>query len=390
MKLLFLKWDSFGNPYIIEEFQRMGIQVICFDFPHKTEDTRGSEELASAIAKKILETNVDFVFSFNYFVTAAIACKACRVKYVSWTYDSPCIQLYSKTISYDTNVAFVFDKTEYYRLKNLGLDTVHYLPMAAPVKHYDEMTPSKEQRKQYEADIAMIGSMYNEKKHHLFRHFENLDSYTKGYLDAVMEAQKKVSGISLIESSLTPEIIKNMQKVCPMIARGDGLETIEWVFSNYFIARKVTAMERQEAIAALAEHYGVALYTPEKTPELRADNRGSLDYYNQAPFAMKCAKINLNISLRSIVTGIPLRVFDVFGCGGFLLTNYQADMLDYFIPDQDFVYYDGVEDLVEKAGYYLEHDEEREKIAANGYKKVCENHTFAHRVTEILRVAGLS
>ncbi|MGN0346142.1 MAG: glycosyltransferase [Lachnospiraceae bacterium] len=388
MKVLFLKWDSFGNPYIIAEFQRIGAQVICFDFPHKTEDTRGSEELASAIAKKILETNVDFVFSFNYFATAAIACKACRVKYISWTYDSPCIQLYSQTIAYDTNVAFVFDKSEYVRLRNLGLDTVHFLPMAAPVQQYGAMTPTEEQQKCYAADIAMIGSMYSEKKHHLFRHLENLDSFTKGYLDGVMEAQKKVSGVSLIASALTPEIIKNMQKVCPMIARGDGLETIEWVFSNYFIARKLTAIERQEAIAALANHYQVALYTPEKTPDLKADNRGSLDYYDQAPFAMKCAKINLNITLRSIVTGIPLRVFDVLGCGGFLLTNYQADMLDYFEPDRDYVYYDGVEDLVEKAGFYLQHEQERKRIAANGYEKVCANHTFAHRVAEILRVAG--
>lgn len=389
MNLLFLKWDAFGTEYMLQEWRRAGYNILIFEFPQKSEDTRRSEELATKVAKSIIDNKIDVVFSFNYFPTVAIACKACRVKYVSWTYDSPYIQLYSKTIEYDTNYAFVFDKAEYINLRNLGVDTVYYLPMAAPVEVYDGMQLTADKKLKYHADIAMIGSMYTEKKHHLFRHLENLDSYTKGYIDALIDAQKKIYGVDIIEKSLAPSIVKNMQKVCPMLASGDGLETVEWVFSKYFLARKLTAMERHEFIEALSKENKVVLYTPEETPGLEVMNRGAIDYYDAAPYAIKGAKINLNITLRSIVSGIPLRAFDIMGCGGFLLTNYQEDFLEFFEPNKDFVYFDSKEDLVDKANFYLKNDSFREAIALSGYEKVKSMHTYKCRLDSILNIIGL-
>lgn len=385
--LLFLKWAAFGTEYMLEEWKRAGFNCLIYDFPQKTEDTRRSEELATSIAKSILDNKIDIVFSFNYFPTVAIACKACRVRYVSWTYDSPYIQLYSKTIEYDTNYAFVFDKAEYNRLRRLGVDTVYYLPMASPVETYDAMVLDEQKIKKYSADIVMIGSMYTEKKHQLFRHFDELDDYTRGYIDAVMQAQMNIYGDSILERTLMPDIVKNMQKVCPMIANGDGLETIEWVFANYFMARKVTALERQGLIGELSNHEKVVIYTPENTPQLpKVINRGTIDYYTLAPYAIKSAKINLNISLRSIISGIPLRAFDIMGCGGFLLTNYQEDFLEFFEPDVDFVYFESAEDLVDKASFYLKNDEIRTRIALAGYNKVKENHTYTDRVKTMLHI----
>ena len=101
---------------------------------------------------------------------------------------------------------------------------------------------------------------------------------------------------------------------------------------------------------------------------------------------MKCTDINLNISLRSIVTGIPMRIFDIMGAGGFVLTDYREDMLQFFVPGEDFVYYESREDLLEKIDYYLAHDDERRQIAASGHEKIAQAHTFDHRVREILDV----
>ena len=36
------------------------------------------------------------------------------------------------------------------------------------------------------------------------------------------------------------------------------------------------------------------------------------------------------------------------GSGGFLLTNYQNDFLDFFISDEDFVFYENSEDFFQK------------------------------------------
>lgn len=60
------------------------------------------------------------------------------------------------------------------------------------------------------------------------------------------------------------------------------------------------------------------------------------------------SKINLNFTIPNIKSGIPLRVWDVLGAGGFLLTNYQAEIPYYFKEGEDLVCFDGIDDLCEK------------------------------------------
>ena len=74
------------------------------------------------------------------------------------------------------------------------------------------------------------------------------------------------------------------------------------------------------------------------------------------------------------------------GAGGFLLTNFQADFLDYFTPNEDFVYYEDEADLLRKVDFYLEHDDMRRQIAENGHRRVAENHNFEKCLTEILSI----
>lgn len=68
---------------------------------------------------------------------------------------------------------------------------------------------------------------------------------------------------------------------------------------------------------------------------------------------------------------------------GFLLTNFQEDFLDYFVPDEDFIYYESEDDLIEKINYYLNHPAERQEIAHNGYERVkifCNYQTFISNI----------
>ena len=80
---------------------------------------------------------------------------------------------------------------------------------------------------------------------------------------------------------------------------------------------------------------------------------------------------------------MPLRAFDIMGAGGFLLSNFQADFLDYFVPGEDFAFYDSQKDLVEKIDYYLRNDKERAEVAASAHKKIQQHHTFVHRILEM-------
>ena len=57
---------------------------------------------------------------------------------------------------------------------------------------------------------------------------------------------------------------------------------------------------------------------------------GGVDTLKEMPKVFRQSKINLNLSTRSIKTGIPQRVWDILGAGGFLITNYQNELNKYF------------------------------------------------------------
>lgn len=169
-----------------------------------------------------------------------------------------------------------------------------------------------------------------------------------------------------------------------------GTESDSYVYANYFIARKITSLERQRVLKQVSEKFDTKLYTHNATPKLpHIHNMGPIDYYDVMPHVFKNSKINLNITLRSIRSGMPLRAFDIMGAEGFLLTNYQEDFFDFFVPGEDFDYYDGTEDLLAKIEYYLSHEKERKEIAHNGFRKVAEAHTYEHRVDTMFKIAQL-
>jgi len=386
MKVLYILWESYGNSGMIRAFRQRGDEVETFQLTHKSAATL-NRELAEQLVRKIADGKYDMVFSYNYYSTVSLACNSCRVKYVSWVYDSPLVALYSKTIFFPDNYVFVFDRGAWQELRSCGVDTVYHLPLAADVELYDRYKMDERIKEIYDAQISFIGSTYRERNHQLFRRLQGVDAYTRGYLEGVMKAQKELYGVTLLEDMLTPEIMENILKARPWVPNEDGFERGSWVYANYHLARHIAAEQRQEILNMLSEKYKTVLYTNGKTPYLpNVEDRGKAGYYKESVYIYRCSKINLNMSLRSIITGIPLRAFEIMGSGGFLLTNYQEEFLEHFVPGEDFDYYGSNEELMEKAEYYLSHEKERAEIAQNGYEKVKKYHTYQNRLEEMMKI----
>ena len=98
------------------------------------------------------------------------------------------------------------------------------------------------------------------------------------------------------------------------------------------------------------------------------------------------SKIAFNISIGD---DINMRVFETLGTGSFLLTNYLPTLGELFEDGKHLVTYKSYDDMVEKAKYYLEHDEEREKIAEAGYQEAIKNHTYQNRIERIAKIVGI-
>ena len=66
------------------------------------------------------------------------------------------------------------------------------------------------------------------------------------------------------------------------------------------------------------------------------------------------------------------------------MTNYQAEIPDMFEPGVDVETYASLDELHDKCAYYLIHEDERQKIAQNGYAKTKAMHTVELRMHEMI------
>lgn len=385
MKILIMEWKSFGNEDMISGFKELGHQVKTM--PFSNEHVRSNEKIEKDIIMEIRTFSPDFVFSFNYFPIISLACKKADMRYVSWVYDSPYVLLYSYTVIYPGNYIFLFDKDLYMEFHKAGISTIFYLPLAANTDRLCKMTNyqlCQSSPWNVQTDIAFVGSLYTE-KYCFYDRLEGISPYTRGYLEGIMAAQKQIYGYNFIQELLNDEIIHDLMRVMPMQPDPTSVESPDYLYAQYVINRQITATERTELLTSIGEHFSYDLYTPDKNLYLPgAINHGAVDYYTMAPYVFKNAKINLNITLRSIKSGIPLRAFDIMGAGGFLLTNWQSDFSDCYISGEDFVFFENKQDLLHKLHYYLQHDDERLAIAEQGFKRTALHHTYKHRIEEII------
>lgn len=384
MKILLVAAKDFCVEDIRDAFEFENNRVIKHICTQDDMLNPDSEEVKSLVIKE----GVDVLFTFNYFPTFAKICNELAIRYVSWVYDNPRVHLFSCTAILPTNTIYVFEKdvADYFQLQ--GIETVHYLPLAAnPLRLAKNISDNMTQNTVYSQpkDVSFVGSMYTE-EHQLYSRMINkgISEYTFGYLRGLMNAQKKIYGCDIIMPALTQDIIADMENALPLGPDKDSVVTKEYLFAKYVIERQITAEERMSLLSMAGKKFDVHVFTVDpKTNIINCTNHGPAHSDFEAPAVFNSSKINLNISLRSIVNGMPLRIFEIMGSGGFLLSNYQSELLDYFVPGEDFDYFDSPEDMIRKIEYYLEHDSIRQRIAANGLEKIKRNHTFYDRVKKM-------
>lgn len=397
MHILMYRWKAYNYRDIEQTFLLLGHTVDNIEQELGSYDV--SPEFERVIEEKIRGTHYDMVFTVNYFPLISNVCERTGVKYVSWTCDNPLISMYHESVFHACNYIFTFDKTNYLEFRGMGVKHIWYLPLAVDTERMDALlgAPEKPERRnatqdsemrKYRGDVAFVGSLYERNSYDKIKN--RLPEYLRGYFDAVMEAQLNISGANIVEPMLTTNILEQLQEYFQLEKSEGSFSDLGLIFQTTVLGFKIAEIERRRALIELSKHYRVNVYSNSDVSDLlRIQYCGSVDYWSEMPKVFRMSKINLNFTIPNIKSGIPLRIWDVLGCGGFLLTNYQAEIPYYFKEGEDLVCFDSLEDLCEKVGYYLEHEEERKRIAWNGYRKVREKHSYIERIRTILdTVAG--
>ena len=327
---------------------------------------------------KIEEGNYDFVFSVNYIPVVAIACHKKDMPYVSWSYDAPLnISHIENTLHFPTNYVFLFDSAQANGYISQGFDNVWHLPLAIDTSYYDVFKPTAADNKRFKSQISFVGQIYNSTYPGLIT---PLGEFERKYLDSLINVQTDLYGAFVIDEYLNDDIIHKINTCYREKLKNTDFRITKKKLS-YSMATYVTFKERVTILSLLSKKFDVSLYSGDKHPLLTETRHcGRVDYSTEMPYIFKCSDINLNITLKCLQTGIPLRALDIMGCGGFLLTNYQEEFLDFFIPDEDFVYYEDFGDSYEKAAFYLQNDVLRKQIAQNGYDKIKKYFSYDDRL----------
>lgn len=379
MKLLLYSWKANNEKILADNLIKLGFEVLWFDKKcrHFTRDM----ELAADMIPYIHRESIEAVVSFNYFPIISMICDTCKIPYYAWVYDCPHFTMYAQQVTLPCNHIGVFDKEMVRRLQGAGVQTVYHVPLSVDVERFDQVIRGNKQLSQYACDISLVGSLYTDEHNYYDR---LLDEKDKAVLDEFIRRQcfcydRDFLGEALDTGELDMSLIQTKMEEQGLMLGEDYFANVDELLQTTVLEKKVTVEERRILLHRFAESFGEKyrfnLYTAsnlQKYPLLKKHHRGTVDYHKQMPLVFAHSKVNLNITLRSIHSGIPLRVLDIMACGGFVLTNWQPEIAECFKDGQEVVTFGSMEECLDRIGYYLEHEEERKAIAAAGQQKVRE------------------
>ncbi len=410
MRICFHRYNSISEPGILDAFRSLGFEV----YQEAQEVTRKNipiQERVEALSTALLTLKkagapFDCVFSVNFFPYIADVCERLETPYYAITVDCPVIEVFSKSIANSCCRVFLFDRRQYELIHAFSPDTVFHLPLGADPKLRIGLSglrsadPDIDPERSYapvmtshEKCISLVGSLYKEKSR-LQMIGSLLSARTSGFIEGLLDFQAELYGINVLMDALSAAQIREIRTAVQKV-QGDlwpfvedpicsGDELDRYIAAHYYLDHELTYWNRVSILNALAKHFDVRLFTASPTKGFGLSDRvkvfGQVSSYRGMPNVFSHSAINLQPTLRSIETGLSQRVFDVMLCGGFLMSNYQEELMDHFIPGKELAVYESTEDLVEKCGYYLEHPEEREAIAKAGYEKVSRGHLWEDRI----------
>ena len=390
--ILLYKWSNCCETSVSNSLYRLGYHVdsimgIMTDYDNDKNMKNAFSSYFEQYEEAHIECNA--VFSIDYFPLISNICESRNIIYISWFVDYPMNTMYSKNIFNNCNRIFAFDKMQYNELVNLGVHNCFHMPLATDITQWESLEIASEDKDTYLSDISFVGTLYNDSISNKYNEIHTFPDSLKGYYDGIIDAQLNVYGYNFIESMLSDTIIRDTKKYLEL-----NLGPLYFDIYNKLLAdiinRQVSMLERKEVLNLLGNTYDIDLYTSSNTAQITGRKvcfKGYVDYNFVMPKVFKFSKINLNITSKSIVSGIPLRVLDIMGAGGFVLSNYQPEIAEYFENGVEIVMYESMEDMQEKVAYYLEHVEERERIAMAGYIKVKKKFSYEEKMKNIIKKA---
>lgn len=365
--------------YEVEEYSRVQSNSVLND--------EEMEKLTAYITKH----QITHLMSIHLIYNLALVAYRSGIKYVSIIWDAPYIKIYTPFGKMDNCYFSVFDKLDYDRFVKDGIPHVLYQPLAVNRDDLLKWDVKRRLKGKYTDEISFVGGLYD---NNLYDDYapkipEKIQDY---FYSIFEEAAFCWDGVNRVYGKTDKAILDYLQLAVPDFKIDNVLDVDDVkYFEILYLIRKIANIERVCTLNMLGEIFPVTLYTNTNTdisgvpnvrvmPPVLPGEAVSLVYAG--------SKINLNISLKGIEGGTPQRVMDIMGAGGFALSNFCPETAEIFKEDEEIVMFKTPEELVEKAGYYLSHDAQRERIAKAGQEKVLQEYNYEKKLKKLMEWVG--
>lgn len=184
----------------------------------------------------------------------------------------------------------------------------------------------------------------------------------------------------LLLFACNPNIHKQVESV-PALSHN-----IVFVGSNYDSRYEATRTIIEPLLKEDIYVWGLWWDDPKRPVNIPSDKYGGLLPYEELASVYASAKIVLGLHCdASSKTQTSMRTFEVLGCGAFYLTQYTPAHEHLFRNKEHLTWSRNPEETVRLVRHYLDHPEERRRIAQLGQEEVYKKHTYLLRAAEVKR-----
>jgi len=342
--------------------EALGHEVFYLEVP----ETAG--ELIRKLVQALVQFRPDMLLTINHIGfdqggTIGQLLEEIHLPVAAWYVDSPEFVLGASGLPAKAiTTLFMWEKSFIPQLKEMGIEDVHYLPLASDTSVFKPRNLTRTHT------ISFVGdSMTNAKKKWDAR-VQPIHRDLVQNIAQELVKNRHVDTTALIEAADNTISLQNSANV---LAAGTWQGT-----ANY-----------RNTLLKNFDKPEFTIYGDANWPVLmpNAQFMGTVDYGEKLSQVYEQSAINLNATSLQMQTAVNQRVFDVPASGGFILTDAQEDALLHFEHGKELVTYQSPEELKDKVDYYLNNETCRLKIIEAGHRRVLASHTYKHRLVELVK-----
>jgi spore maturation protein CgeB len=364
---------------VINAFNRLGhiVNLVNLRLPGTS-----PAEKVDGLCGELVRFRPDFVFVINEEITLlpklSMILTEMEIPYAVWSINNPFYWVIKELVS-PYCIIFVQERRYIGELKRFGFDHVFFLPPAVNPRTFEKVEQIiPDERDKYNCDISFFGlSFYN-----FYRQVNSMMIKNPVAQSIINETIEILSKNPLLDIFDIFEQVQNSHHASLTFskpgAKKDMMIALEYA---------ATSIYRKEIIEGIND-FDLHLYGDDGWEGLvngKIEFYGMLNY-NELLKLYKGSKINLNIPMVQLKSGVEQEVYDILACRSFVLVGYRPGIEDLFELGKEIFCYHDPEELRELCCYFLKHPSEREEMAKRAHLRVLNEHTYERRIENLVEI----